>query len=289
MIRDLLEEIDWDKVIASLHLTDHLESPSPPFRSWMGDNTHAHNYAEIAVNLSGDHLYGVNGKAARLTPGATLPIPKGVPHDKWYGAYHAQCIDFWIHILPWGPITMGFVLHDPASELLLQPVPLPIDQGFHNLKYLCELLSERESLKTVEAERKFEFYLLYYLSVLFEKFRKMDFFKKRIDESAIIRGVIKYVNDNLTESLTLNDLSKASGYSPFHFHRMFVKSTGMTPRLFIEKKRIELAREFLMQDQSITSAAFNAGFSSSSQFSQIFKKHLSLTPTMWVQSLRKKR
>lgn len=287
MSSDLLRDIDWDEVIGSLSFVSRRETPDSAFRAWMEGHTHSHNYAEVVINLCGEHLCGVDGKVAALAPGMALILPRGVPHDKWYGSVHAKCIDFWIHLLPRGPVTMGFVIHDPGSELVLLPVPLPAEGAFPSLDILSDLLSDKEARGTVEAEKKCDFYLLYYLAALFEKLRGMDFLTKRIDESAIIRGVTKYVNDNLTESLTLNDLAKAAGYSPFHFHRMFVKSKGMTPRLFIEKKRLELARRLLMQNQSITAAAFGAGFSSSSQFSQIFKKHLQVTPKEWVHSLRK--
>jgi AraC family transcriptional regulator len=83
--------------------------------------------------------------------------------------------------------------------------------------------------------------------------------------------------------LNLQAVSKAAGFSPFHFHRVFKAFLGETLNQFVKRQRLERAL-FLMShvpQRSLTDVALDCGFSSSSDFSRSFKQHYGLPPSVF--------
>ncbi|MEO6847899.1 MAG: helix-turn-helix domain-containing protein [Chthoniobacterales bacterium] len=279
---EVLKEISWKDVIASISLPAPAERASRSQLAWMRENTHSHKYDEVAVTLQGDHCYGVDGQIVQLAPGVVLSLPRGKPHDNGYPPTRAECIDLWMAFLPSGHVTMSFTVLRPSQEEMIIPIPLPAADLHPELTRLVTLFDEHAENREAEIARQNEFYLLYFITRLFRSLSQMNFLHEKIDERAIIKGVRQYVSENLTESLTLKDLAKVAGYSPFHFHRMFVKAEGITPHNFIERERIDLACSLLRTGRSVTSAAYDSGFASSSQFARTFRKHLHVTPSKWL-------
>ncbi|HYU16995.1 MAG TPA: bifunctional DNA-binding transcriptional regulator/O6-methylguanine-DNA methyltransferase Ada, partial [Candidatus Acidoferrum sp.] len=68
------------------------------------------------------------------------------------------------------------------------------------------------------------------------------------------------------EMPTLESLADAVGMSRYHFHRIFKATTGVTPRAYAVAHRTSRMREALVKSRSVTSAIYEAGFSSSGRF-----------------------
>jgi AraC family transcriptional regulator len=100
------------------------------------------------------------------------------------------------------------------------------------------------------------------------------------DYLARINRAIDSIVRDLAQPLSLHALSEASGFSPFHFHRVFQALVGETPNQFVKRLRLERAL-YLMSHaprQSLTEVALHCGFSSSSDFSRSFKQHFGQAP-----------
>lgn len=77
------------------------------------------------------------------------------------------------------------------------------------------------------------------------------------------------------EPLAISDLAAAAFSSPAHFVRRFKAAFGETPHRYLQRRRIERAKEMLRNTQtSVTEICFAVGFSSLGTFSRTFK-HLS--------------
>jgi AraC family transcriptional regulator of adaptative response/methylated-DNA-[protein]-cysteine methyltransferase len=74
-------------------------------------------------------------------------------------------------------------------------------------------------------------------------------------------------------------LAETAGLSPFHFHRLFKETTGVTPKAFAAAHRAGLAREGLESGESITAAIYGAGYSSSSRFYEGSTARLGMRPS----------
>lgn len=79
--------------------------------------------------------------------------------------------------------------------------------------------------------------------------------------------------------LRLEELARATGLSPYHFHRVFKAITGVTPKAYAVAGRQRRVREQLASGKSVTEAIHDAGFNSSGRFYANATEVLGMTPT----------
>ncbi|WP_150107262.1 bifunctional DNA-binding transcriptional regulator/O6-methylguanine-DNA methyltransferase Ada [Pedosphaera parvula] len=77
---------------------------------------------------------------------------------------------------------------------------------------------------------------------------------------------------------SLDELANAVGLSRYHFHRIFKKTVGVTPRQYFAAHRNERVRSELRSQPSVTQAIYGAGFNSSSRFYERSTETLGMTP-----------
>lgn len=100
------------------------------------------------------------------------------------------------------------------------------------------------------------------------------------DHSDIIEETVAYINEHLSEKLSLDFLAKRASISPYYFTRLFKKETGFTPHEYLIAARINTAK-FLLKNTSISvkEICFCTGFSNESSFCTTFKKWVKQTPS----------
>lgn len=82
--------------------------------------------------------------------------------------------------------------------------------------------------------------------------------------------------------LSLSDLAAVVGLSPFHFHRSFKQSFGVTPHDYLVGLRLEAAERLLETTTlSVTSIALEVGYESSQSLTRRFHAKRNMTPTAW--------
>jgi AraC family transcriptional regulator, regulatory protein of adaptative response / methylated-DNA-[protein]-cysteine methyltransferase len=70
--------------------------------------------------------------------------------------------------------------------------------------------------------------------------------------------------ENSDKTIKLDTLAREAGLSSFHFHRLFKKIVGVTPKMYSSNHQSLRFREKLKSSKSITDAIFDAGYSSTS-------------------------
>lgn len=106
------------------------------------------------------------------------------------------------------------------------------------------------------------------------------------NNSRVIESTLKYIDENLTEPLSLEVLSEKANFSPIYFHKLFRTSTGKTLHEYVEEKRIKKSVDLLTStEMTLTEIAYECGFSSQSYFSYAFKKRMKLTPRAYAKTI----
>jgi AraC family transcriptional regulator, regulatory protein of adaptative response / methylated-DNA-[protein]-cysteine methyltransferase len=101
-----------------------------------------------------------------------------------------------------------------------------------------------------------------------------------------IRDVCRYMDNHTDESLKLSDLASIAGMSSFHFQRTFKAKTGLTPKQYLDAKRVEKLKEELKRSDEVTQAIYEAGYGSSSRVYERANIHLGMTPNQYRQGGR---
>ncbi|MCI0748211.1 MAG: bifunctional DNA-binding transcriptional regulator/O6-methylguanine-DNA methyltransferase Ada [Verrucomicrobia subdivision 3 bacterium] len=77
----------------------------------------------------------------------------------------------------------------------------------------------------------------------------------------------------------LATLARSVAMSPFHFHRVFAKIMGLTPKAYVQAHRAERVREALPQRNTVTEAIYDAGYGSNSRFYEKSLEMLGMRPS----------
>jgi AraC family transcriptional regulator of adaptative response / methylphosphotriester-DNA alkyltransferase methyltransferase len=95
----------------------------------------------------------------------------------------------------------------------------------------------------------------------------------------VISDTISILTKNYDKRLFLRELASQVGVSSYHLNRTFKDKEGVTPRLYIEKFRIDKAKELLLSTTSTnTEVCFQIGYESLSSFYKAFQKHVGYSP-----------
>ena len=97
--------------------------------------------------------------------------------------------------------------------------------------------------------------------------------------------VIDYIDANLEESISLNDLSQVAQINSSHyFCKLFKQSTGFSPYQYVMLQRVNKAKQLLKNNNlTLVEIAFRCGFSSQSSFSRAFRKLIGISPQKYKQ------
>ena len=101
-----------------------------------------------------------------------------------------------------------------------------------------------------------------------------------------IERTLEYINNNLSDDLTLEELANAANYNTIYFHKLFKASTGKTLHEYIEAQRIKKSINLLIStDMTLTQIAYECGFSSQSYFSYAFKRRMGTSPRDYAKKI----
>ena len=81
------------------------------------------------------------------------------------------------------------------------------------------------------------------------------------------------------ETPNLDTLAQAAGMSRFHFHRVFKRLTGLTPKGYADARRAQRVRDELPKLGSVTEAIYDSGFNSNGRFYAKSAEVLGMTPS----------
>ena len=107
-------------------------------------------------------------------------------------------------------------------------------------------------------------------------------------EAAPVTQAKAWMRAHPGEALTMRAMAQRLHLSPYHFCRLFRKSTGLRFTDYVCRARVEHAKQLLLQRSArIADVAMNCGFGDVSYFNRMFKKCAGVTPTEYRQARAK--
>ena len=99
----------------------------------------------------------------------------------------------------------------------------------------------------------------------------------------LINKTEDYIEENLTEKITLDMLAKYLNISKYYYHHIFSKNSNETIKEFITRVKMERSAIYLVFNKSIsiTDIALKYGYGDSSSYNKAFKKFFGVNPTQY--------
>jgi AraC-type DNA-binding domain-containing proteins len=94
-----------------------------------------------------------------------------------------------------------------------------------------------------------------------------------------MRRSIDFIEQHLSEEITLDNLAQLARFSKYHFHRMFKSTIGKPLMEYIRERRLtRAAYELIYSSKTITDIAFDLSFNSQDAFDKAFKRMYGIPP-----------
>jgi transcriptional regulator GlxA family with amidase domain len=108
-----------------------------------------------------------------------------------------------------------------------------------------------------------------------------------VDETSPVAKVQAYVMEHLREPLSVRKLAQVARMSERNFARTFVGLAEMTPHEFVERARVDAARNFLeSSDKPLKAVAYDCGFGTAERMRLVFSRRLGVSPNSYRTSFR---
>ncbi|MBC3796127.1 AraC family transcriptional regulator [Acetobacterium tundrae] len=96
-----------------------------------------------------------------------------------------------------------------------------------------------------------------------------------------IKMLCTYMENHFAENITLDDLLEMTNFGKSYLLRSFTKQVGVSPYRYLQTVRLDRVKNLLEQGIAPIDAAYMAGFSDQSHFTNFFKEFIGLTPKQY--------
>ncbi|MFF2016298.1 helix-turn-helix domain-containing protein [Paenibacillus sp. NPDC058177] len=107
-------------------------------------------------------------------------------------------------------------------------------------------------------------------------------FKNQGQHEAALDQVCMYINDHFREGITVDHLSELAGMSRYYFMRSFKDRFGQSAMDYLTELRTNQAKSLLDEGQSLQKVAEEVGYRDRQYFSSQFKKHVGMSPSIYI-------
>lgn len=248
---------------------------------------HYHDFNKIIIFLSGDVTYLIEGKAYNLKPWDILLVNN---HD-----VHKPIINpakTYERIIIWA--DSNFIdNHSYENCDLLTCFKLANEKSFNlirletifqdNIKFIIESLENSFNSNNFGSKllsNSLFIQLLIYLNrVHLDNAYINDENSLNLKYDRQIETILKYINNNLCEDLSIETLSQKFYLSKYYLMHKFKRETGYTVHNYVNQKRLLLAKDLIKSGESITKVYTLCGFNDYSSFLRSFKNMFNKSPS----------
>ncbi len=236
---------------------------------------HSHHCTEIMIAIDGEGTLTVNGQNYPLNGRSLYVVNPTTEHTESTKTSLRYYVFKFENYIPYNqtlftPVNIYDMPHD-KRELLLNYCNIIRQELLSPSSYTTETVT---SLLTC----------VYFFCTDFLKRNDTYIQHKMINNkiSSRVQTVINYLQSHYQEDIVISEIATQFSFSHNNLIRVFKKETGLSPRDYLIKIRLESATHLLKNtDYAILHIAFHTGFTSSAFFSKTFKQKYGMTPSQY--------
>ena len=247
-------------------------------------NMHIHDCYEIYYSISGGKQFLIDNQFYTIQPGDVFVMNQ-------YESHYLTQIDSEIHERIVIAIHPDFLKQLSSTHTDLSECFTKRTLGFsHKLSltkeqqnqflYYTKKITSTEGYGQDLAERATFIQLMLLLNAAYQATTESSLAlkpNKQVDE------ILLYINQNIYEMLTIEDLANHFFLSSSYICRMFKSATGMTINKYITARRISIAKSLLAEGLSVNEVCIRCGYNDYSNFVKTFNKAVGMSPQKYAQ------
>lgn len=240
---------------------------------------HYHDFHKIIVFISGKVTYHIEGKAYHLKPRDILLVSQGAIHKPEIDpSVPYERYIFWIRDdLSCQELNTCFQKANDRSFNLVRADSALQERLKDLLPEIEQTLQNKHFGDTVLRNALFTQFMIYINRIFLRTSSSPD--KKTYSSDTQVEQLLKFINRNLSENLSIDQLANRFFFSKYHMMRKFKNETGYTIHNYITSKRLLMARSLISQGMPVMKAAQASGFHDYTTFVRAYKKQFGKAPS----------
>ena len=269
----IVEKSKKDPLLSSLYITDIGYYPTA-YNHYRERKKPISEYV-LLYCVSGGGFIKFGEKEYSLNQNQYVILPSGVSHTYWSDNKNPWTI-YWIHFN--GSHAPYYVEGAQKPQDVKPGLTSRISDRntiFEEIFTTLEMGNEMENLRYASS------LLHYYLGSMrfLQQFRAVGKTLHPDREKDYISIVVRYMEENIETSLSLNEVANYLGYSVSHLSAMFKKAMGVSPINYFNQLKIKEACNLLREsNMKISQISHKVGISDSYYFSRLFTKIMGISP-----------
>ena len=105
-----------------------------------------------------------------------------------------------------------------------------------------------------------------------------EYFSGAAKDYQLMADALSYLGDHWSNRPNYKEAAERAGMSPHHFHKLFTRWAGVSPKRYIDALAHDAARKTLEQGGTVEDASYDVGLSAPSRLHDLFIRHEALSP-----------
>ncbi len=237
-----------------------------------GSYPHIHHFTEIFYVIDGNGSFLVEEDSFPISSKDLVIVNPNIVHTEISSKKNP------LEYIVLGVEGLNFLIYDDREYLTFRLSSIREDLDFYFRTILDEMSDQRRDYARV-CQNLLEALILQLTRHTQSPVELLPS-QKRINRGC--SRAKRYIDANFSENITLDTLAEITHLNKYYFAHMFTEAYGISPMNYLTQKRIFISQELLIStDMRLTEIAQQCGFSSSSYFSQCFRRACDLTPTAY--------
>ncbi len=251
---------------------------------------HKHKFHELYFAISFNFSYQIENTVYNIAPGDILCLSAGFKHRPLFKSAKKKYERIVLRISK-----------NLISELSTPSVDLSICFTSEAFAYQKMKKNDQNSIRIILSKlinlnnANFYGYELMYKALITELLvilngnivnNHISVFDKGAKQLQMIETINHYIDENISNQITVEYLSGLVLLSKFHFMRLFKEFTGLSAYQYILQKRLEFALELIKTNHNVSDICHLCGFGDYSSFFRSFKKQYDCSPREFLNQFK---